>query len=316
VFIDAMKKMWSSIGVYAEGAKPVSEASAALWTLARALYLSLPAAEITTAREMAEKSKLLQRFGAEVVKTGEGTIIEEWGGGWDSGQGGWTGVFAGFGALRDDLINAAAADRKIAVAAAFDQIASDTTARKALVKNWQKVMQTAGRYAGTIDGLWGPKSETAFVTLLPLTYGQPTTLGAIKALRAYYPEITDAESVAVAISRDRWVSANPDKLPPNPIPPDVVTTTPTTTEESTEESTEETLLVTPEETPIPIGDGTAATGSGATTMVVGQADGTQTTVTALEEKTARGRSPWPWLIGGLGLFAVAVIATGNGEAKE
>lgn len=316
-FVTAMQKMWSSIGVYEEGAKPVPETDAALRTLARTVYLTLPAVEIEAAKEIAGQSKLLPRFGAEIVKTTTGTE-EIWGGGWTT-NGGFG--LRGFGSLRDELIANVAPERRGVVGRSYDEMAVSTATRREFVKNWQRVMQGAGLYDGAIDGLWGPKSEKAFVTVRPEAYALGTKLADLQAFRSRFSGLTDGDVVGAAISRDKWVSANLDRLPPRPTPgatPPTTTVTTTTTPEGTTQ-TEETVVITPVGSEAGTQIGNEQNGEAHRFDIILPDGGSETvTVTPIEEGAPAKKeksSVWPWLLlGGAGLVGAVVLATRKGEA--
>ena len=226
----------------------------ALWQLARVAYLRLPSQEIEAALALAEQIKTVDRKGTTPGAWEIGTS-----GGWTEStpwteqdpDSGWSG-FRGFGSLRSE-IEATGAPGIAAVLSAFDALARSATQRRAYVRGWQTWANSRGLYTGTIDGIWGPKSEAAFTSLLPRAYGRPTTLADLLAIN--FGGIDYQALLSVGISRDNWLATRPT-LPPRPTPaePEVVeeaqaaTTGPTRIDITLPPTTtgeEETVIVTP-----------------------------------------------------------------------
>lgn len=321
-FIAAMSRMWTAVGVrLAPGATARDpEVASALWTLARVAYLDLPPQEIDAAHEIAAQSKLLPRFGAEIVKTERG-VEERWGGGWETTSGAWEGLH-GLELLRTDLYNATPEPYRAAVMAEYDILLSSTAERQRWVEKWQRWAQAQGRYTGEIDGLWGPGSESAWISLLPRSYGRATTLEDLRALN--YGGIEMFALLAAGLARDKWIADNPSRLPPRPAPGEepvvpsdasrVVVTTP-----KPPTVPEETITVEP-----------GAGEGGAVDEVPPRVDITlpsgeagAVTVTAVEEGGAPAKRNWlPWVLGGGAVAALvvgAVVASkpaARGEARR
>jgi len=314
VFVKALRKMWDKVGVRetktGEAVSDPQQVAAAFWTLARVAYLSLPPEEIKAAQEVAAASRKLPRFGAEVVKTAAGEE-ERWAEtGWDTGEEWWGlnslsggGFNGGFSALRDELLAAATTEEhRLQIQQGYDRIAGSTAIRKSFVEDWQRQMKAAGLYTARVDGLWGPASETAFTRALPRAYGRGTSLADLQALLGRYGG-NMAMLIAVGISRDRWVAANPNRLPSRP-----------TTEETRvaeEAAREETIVLEPsdgaeagervgEVQRVEITLPPEASGTGETETVI---------VRAVEEEPAPAakRVVWPWVLGAFGLAGLLAM---------
>lgn len=298
----------------------------ALWLLARVAYLWLPSQEIEAARELARQVKTVDRVGVTPgpweIGTGgwtEKTLMSE-----QDVDEGWDGLH-GFGTLRTDLYAATPAESQTAIMQAFDALVRDTTQRKEFVKSWQRWAAAQDRYpTEEIDGLWGPMSETAFVSLLPRAYGRATTLADLRDLN--YGGVGDAALLATGISRDLWIAANPNALPPRPppapetteetqvatAPPGITVTSPKPP--ATPVATEETIVIEPE-----AGDAGATIGEEPQRVVITLPSGeTETvTVTAVEEGGAPAKRAWlPWVLGGSAAVALVVGAVVASKPKE
>lgn len=110
------------------------------------------------------------------------------------------------GALRDE-VGVGGAE----ILSAYDALVRQTSLRKAYVKEFQTWAKGVGWYDGRIDGLWGPKSEGAFVRAVPMAAGRVSEMTDVVPLR---PSVgfVDAKGFGVLISRDLWLAANPAAL--------------------------------------------------------------------------------------------------------
>lgn len=137
----------------------------------------------------------------------EAPSIEQWKG--RLGQ-----EWAGLGALRDE-VGAGGAE----ILSAYDALVRQTTLRKTYVKEFQTWAKGVGWYDGRIDGLWGPKSEGAFMRAVPMAAGRVCEMGDVIPLRPS-SGFVDAHAFGVLITRDLWLAANPAALAAE-IPADV-----------------------------------------------------------------------------------------------
>lgn len=365
-FVRAMGKMWTSVGVPATGTSDPVRVSQALWELARVAYLSLPPQEIEAAREIAARSVPLPWYGSRTVKAESGKEEIIGGGGWDipapwddgstaaaaaeaeaeaismatTGLSTALGGFgAGFGSLRSELAASTPEATRADVLRAFDGLVSNASARKTLVKKWQtwakSQIRSAGPvYAGAIDGLWGPKSEAAWNTFSPLSYGQPTTLADLRAMA--YGDLEILSLLAAGIARDKWVPANLSRLPPPPAsatePTRVEITTSTVSEDDDGVTItpvppeEEDVVVHPEEEET--GEPPPAPPTRVEITPTGWGPDTQVSVVPVEEPgttgapgaagvpTKRSWVPWAVGIGATALIVGAVVLKGGKQPYE
>jgi hypothetical protein len=114
--------------------------------------------------------------------------------------------FAGLGALRDE-----ASVGGPEILAAYDALVRQTSLRKTYVKEFQTWAKGLGWYDGRIDGLWGPKSEGAFVRAVPMAAGRASEMGDVVPLRPS-ANFVDAKAFGTLITRDLWLAANPAAL--------------------------------------------------------------------------------------------------------
>ena len=131
--------------------------------------------------------------------------------------------WAGLGALRDD-VGVGGAD----VLAMYDALVRQTTLRKAYVKEFQTWSKGLGWYSGKIDGIWGDKSEAAFVHAVPMAAGRASAMTDVIPLRPS-SGFDDSHAFGTLITRDLWLASNPAKLAaeaPPAAPPDVGTPNP------------------------------------------------------------------------------------------
>lgn len=361
-YVAVLQRMWRSVGVLpGEEVADPNRTAAALWTLARVAYLRLPPQEIETAKEIARRSAVLPWYGSRVTKSDDAKEEAIWGSGWEdrslpegssdsaggieSSEGlmeaagalsGLLGGFgSGFGSLRTELRDAAPEEQRENVLRTYDTLSSDVNERKRWVKLWQEWAKSKGKYTGRIDGLWGPLSEAAWVAFLPGSYARPTTLADLQAMKAMNG-IEAVPVLAAAIARDKWVAANPDRLP---LPPDVATSSPVgpstqvggegeTEAEVTPVTEEEEVVVHPEEeetgTPPP------QPPQRVRIATTGWGPDTQVTVVPVEEPgtsgegmesgvspvpTKRGWVPWVFGLGTTALVIGALIWTGKGKKQ-
>ena len=363
--VAALLRMWNSLDVPASGSKSNKEVADGLWMLAQVAYLSLPSQEIEAAKEIAERSKPLPWFGARTVKTESGTT-EVWGdeGGWTSGEGAWTetpaadptadmaeelsgalsgimgGFGAGFGSLRSEVSAAASASDRADVMRMFDLLAAGAVARRPYVTRWQDWAKGRGKYTGEVDGKWGPLTEAAWLAFVPSSYARPTAITDLAVFRAAGLDATVV--LAAGIGRDKWVAANPDRLPPPPVAamppmpepdpaadpadaPEDVTDSEAEAEDATAWTTEEEVVISPEED-----DGEVPTSDDARRVEITLPDGgtTNVTITPVVEEGGRAAGPgpalakkraWvPWAIGGVVVAVIAGVAikSSSGGKKQ
>lgn len=107
--------------------------------------------------------------------------------------------------LRNDLETTGSAG----AVSAYDELAGSGSeadlALKTYLKKYQSWAKAAGRYAGTVDGRWGAKSETSFVGIVPGATGRVTRLSDLAAVNA----VSGLELhylIGAAILRDRWLN--------------------------------------------------------------------------------------------------------------
>jgi hypothetical protein len=357
-FITAMNRMWNSVGVRASGEADPNRVAEALWELAQVAYLALPDVEIEAAKEIARRSVDLPWYGSRNIKAG-GSESLIWGEGWEQGDWGTSksadafhgvapdesseavaeaagalasvlgGFGAEFGSLRSELYDATSEANRAEVMRTYDVLASNTSERRRWVRKWQEWAKSRGKYTAAIDGLWGPASESAWVALLPRSYGRPTTLADLQAMKAY-GGIEAATVLAAAIARDKWIAANPNRLPP---PPSTSPDTSTRIEEAPEAGQtppeagqtpsveEETVVVSPEESETGLPPPPPPDRVEIVLPESGQVE--HVTIVPVEEPSAEGgpgekpkRNWLPWAIGiGTIALAGAFLLTG-GRGKQ
>jgi hypothetical protein len=254
-----MRKLWADLDVPAATGGPgvsAEQTAAALWQRAMVDFLYLPTSEYEAAQQVALQAKGLPWFGATAHKTGSGETQEqlEWGegDGWSALTGVLGGFGAGFGSLRTELEASVNETVRVSVLADYDKLVSNSSLRRQNVRLWQEWAKGQGKYTGIVDGVWGPKSEAAWLLFAPASYAKPSTLADLK-LMPYSGSA--AVLFAAAISRDRWVAANPSRLPPPPETPPGPSLTDPQEPVPSAELVEEDVLITPEED-APTTDGT------------------------------------------------------------
>lgn len=235
-YVAALQKLYTTVGRTSSGEYNPNRRTptrGALWMLARVAYLHLPPQEIEAAYEIAQRAQPLKSI-AEIygfARAEEAQVLNP-GAATDDGWGddSWTGTWEGFhglrgakglkglGSLRDELTTnpGLTPAQQEDVADVYDTLASSTSTRRSYVREWQTWAQELGRYTGRIDGWWGSLSETAWVFLVPTSYGRATTKKDLDQLSDDYG-LSDIVLVAAAISRDIWLAANPS----NPVEPPV-----------------------------------------------------------------------------------------------
>jgi hypothetical protein len=207
-YLAVMQRFWSLVGL----PNPKAERNKLL-SIALAAALRGGPQEAKAARELAQEARLV-----EPVK---GRLGQEW----TTGGSAWD----GFGALRDEM----ALTGSSTVLAAYDRLVADTRDRAAVVKVFQTWAKNLEWYTGRIDGIWGPKTEAAFLRAVPTASGRISELRDVVPLRAVFGEAetsmaSDGKAIAVLITRDVWLGKNPDKLaaeapyvpPASPTPPE------------------------------------------------------------------------------------------------
>ncbi len=124
------------------------------------------------------------------------------------GASGWD-VAADFGSLRDEL----ALTKSTAVVTAFDRLVAASGERKEVLKEFQIWLEALGWYTGTIDGIWGEKTETAYIHVFPWMLARMSELRDVKAIRDAIG-FADAKAIAVLITRDQWLAQHPEEVVP------------------------------------------------------------------------------------------------------
>lgn len=216
--------------------------------------------------------------------------------------------WAGLGSLRNDLNATSAAETRDAVLAAFDTLSRDAMLQKRMVRVFQSWAITAGLYTGELDGIWGPKTELAFVRVVPAASGRPTSFAHLQAVSATVGDaVPFADLLGVGIARDKWITRHAGDVPA-PSEEDVYVE-PGSTE----------IVVTSPKPPV---DSGATTATGVTVTSPKPPTGESAPTPTAEEATAQallinlpptvevrqvaGSSPW-LTVGLIGLGAVVVL---------
>ena len=129
----------------------------------------------------------------------------------------------GLGALREEMAATGSAE----ILAAYDRLVTASRERKAVLEVFQTWARNLGWYDGRIDGIWGDKTERAFVRAVPMAAGRLSVMGDVVPLRGVFTDAptttaADARGFALLITRDIWLTAHPDKIVtpavPEPLP--------------------------------------------------------------------------------------------------
>lgn len=204
-YLSAVQHFWQSVG----GKTGSLVERNRLIDLALASLLRGGSAESRAAAVLAQDARTIE---ATYGKLGSAFAPAPWSG---LGNGSW--ATSGFGALRDEM----ALTGDATVLAAYDRLVSAARDRAAVVKLFQTWTRAAGRYAGRIDGVWGPLTESAFLLTVPMASGRVSELHDVVPLRGVFTgSAADAQAIAVLVTRDLWLDANPSKLTEE-IPPAV-----------------------------------------------------------------------------------------------
>lgn len=120
-----------------------------------------------------------------------------------------------FGDLRADLYGMTPSAERESVLAVYDGIVRDSELRRGFVKNFQEFLASLGLYRGTVDGIWGPYTESALLSWQPQMAGRCTRLEDILGMPRGVPEdfpslphLETADLIAAGIDRDLWLSDN------------------------------------------------------------------------------------------------------------
>ncbi len=128
---------------------------------------------------------------------------------------------AGLDGLRDDVL--AEAGDKAAAAKYYDDLVANATVQKSLVKAFQTWCKASPRrwYTGVLDGLWGDKTEAAWLHMAPGSARFTTSIDDVEvvlaAIAATGSAIQSADVITIGIARDAWLAAKKGILPiPSP----------------------------------------------------------------------------------------------------
>lgn len=207
-YIAVMQRFWGSVSL----PNPKAERNKLL-NIALASALKSGPQETKAAKELAQEARLVEPV---MGKLGQ----EEW----TTGP-----VWEGLGALRDEM----ALTKDANILAAYDRLVAANRDRAAVVKVFQTWAKNLEWYTGRIDGVWGPKTEAAFLRAVPMASARLSELRDVVPLRGVFvsaPTImaSDAQAIALLITRDIWLGQNPSKLaaevpyapPAPPTPPE------------------------------------------------------------------------------------------------
>jgi hypothetical protein len=329
VLLGALTSLWSGIDVGTRKRPSTEkEISRGLWSRAMVEYLHLPVQEIAAAHEIAGQAKALawRGYGAtsEALpaspETDSSVTIGWTGGGWSSGEGAWNGLrgrgfagLAGFGSLRDEIVSTTPESAaKVEFLRVYDKLLVDRTYLRTGVRSWQARTAELGYYTGEIDGLWGPKSEAAFLAMRPEAYKRNTTLAdllTIESLRVF----AFGSLLASGVARDKWLATNPSSYPdPVAVKADEATRFEVVVPERQEPITATTVTITPVATeddpdPDPV----------RVEITLPQAE-EEVVVTPVEEGVDNRPASWtPWVValGSLGLLGAAIVVATKTKGK-
>lgn len=341
VLESALLQLWNTLDVPTARGVTVSakRVANALWQRAMVEYLALPPQEHEAVAEIATRSKALGWYDTTAIKDESGQVSESYTwtdendlqGGWCSGShcvdfeglrgSGKPRGLAGLGNLRDDILTVTPAGAsRDAVMDSYNTLAGSRTLLKQYVKEWQAWAQGFGYYTGTIDGVWGPMSETAYLMMRREAYNRTTTFADLVTLTSLGGEgPVFVAQIAAGIARDKWIATRPSNYPEPAsadnwgagwVERDNEDGEPTrfeiTLPEQGEPITSATVTITPVDNP------EAEPVRVEITLPTGTTSGEQVVITPIEEGVDDQKPAWPGVlavVGGLGLLGAVVLVT-------